>query len=103
MTRLRRPPFRIDFSKLERDCMSNPVYDKWIRVRLDCCPEWKDWETFAKDVSPGYGEKKLFVKVRKNEPFSPDNARWVFRSYQRKDFDPYRKKRKYVRNSKNNG
>jgi hypothetical protein len=68
-----------------RVCRCNPrtkddyIYDQWrIRVRDDCRPEWKDFNTFRDSV--GHRPKGRFLSKRRlSEPWSPRNFSWVRR------------------------
>jgi hypothetical protein len=53
------------------------LYEQWrVRVRGDCCSEWKDFNSFCDSI--GRRPKgKFFSKRRISEPWSPHNVAWV--------------------------
>lgn len=46
--------------------------------RIGVCPEWESWPSFkAWALSSGYMPGLYLARLRKDEPFSPDNCVWV--------------------------
>jgi hypothetical protein len=53
------------------------LYAQWrLRIRHDCCPEWKDFRSFGDSI--GHRPKRKYLSKRRlAEPWSPENSTWV--------------------------
>lgn len=60
------------------------IYNSWRAIRFTlkgkragCCPEWKNFNHFVKDMQPSYIEGYALCRKDKTKPFSKDNCMWT--------------------------
>lgn len=60
-----------------RRLRSHVLYYRWANLvaRKRCCKEWRDFETFERDVTPQTG-KRLW-RLDSTKPYSKNNYKWI--------------------------